>query len=253
MDVLKKLEIELVNFTKQKPLLKHQLLDSFYDHKNRYKEDLRMINKYFRKGKILDIGANPFHITFCLKEMGYDITGVDIDPKTFQGFLDKYDLDVKKVDIENEKLPFENNSFNFIIFNEVFEHLRINPIFTLKEIFRILKPGGSLLLTTPNLYAVHKIIMFNLGKGFNDPYDEFNKLNIYGYMGHIREYSSREIRKFLEQAGFKIQDIIYRHDYSFFNYPTFDNIFIKFFGLIIDILMRVIPSLRRHIAVIATK
>ena len=251
--VINQLEKELASFIKQNPTFKHLLWDSFNDHKKRYKKDLEVINKYFKGGKILDLGANPFHITYCLKQWSFDVTGVDINPDSFTAFLKKYDLDIKKANIETEKLPFKNNTFDFIIFNEVFEHLRINPILTLKEINRVLKPGGNLLLTTPNLYAIHKILMFNLGRSFNDAYDEFNKLNIYGYMGHIREYSVSEVRKFLENSGFRIKNIIYRHDYSFFNYHGFKNIVIKFLGLIVDLLMMINPYWRRHIAVIATK
>lgn len=251
--ILLDLKKELDNFTKENPSLKHFLWDSFNDHKIRYKQDLELINRYFKEGKILDVGASPFHITFCLKQLGFEVTGVDINPDPFKSFINKYNLVIKKTNIETEELPFKTNAFDFIIFNEVFEHLRINPIFTLKEINRVLKPGGVLLLTTPNLYAIHKIFMFNLGKSFNDAYDEFNKLNIYGYIGHIREYSTSEIRKFLQNTNFKIENIVYRHDYSFFQYPGFSNIFIKLMGLVVDLLMMIIPFWRRHQAFIAKK
>lgn len=252
-NVILQLEKELTSFIKQNPKFKHLLWDSFNDHKDRYKKDLELINRYFKGGKILDIGANPFHLTFCLRQLGYEITGVDINPDPFKSFINKYNLVIKKANIETEELPFKTSTFDFIIFNEVFEHLRINPIFTLREINRVLKPGGILLLTTPNLYAIHKIFMFNLGKSFNDAYDEFNKLNVYGYMGHIREYSTKEIRKFLQNTNFKIENVVYRHDYSFFKYPGFNNIFIKSMGLVVDLLMMINPYWRRHIAVIATK
>lgn len=252
-DILLDFKKELDDFTKENPSLKHFLWDSFKDHQTRYKKDLELIERYFKGGKILDIGANPFHITFCLKKLGFEVTGVDINPAPFKGFINKHNLVIKKVNIETEKLPFKTNTLDFIIFNEVFEHLRINPVFTLREINRVLKPGGILLLTTPNLYAIHKIIMFNLGKSFNDAYDEFNKLNIYGYVGHIREYSTSEIRKFLQNTNFKIENVVYRHDYSFFTYPGFKNIFIKLTGLLIDLLMMINPYWRRHQAFIAKK
>lgn len=251
--LLLQLENDLRIFTKENPSLKHLLVDSFNDHHNRYKKDLEIITKYFKGGKILDVGASPFHITYCLKKSGYDVIGLDIEPTKFRKFINKYNLPVERCDIETQKFPFKDNSFDLVIFNEVFEHLRIDPIFTLKEINRVLKPGRILFLTTPNLYAIHKIFMFNLGKGFNDAYDEFNKLNIYGYMGHIREYSTQEVSKFLKNTNFKIEGIIYRHDYSFFNHPVFKNILIRLIGLGIDLLMVVNPSWRRHQAFIAKK
>lgn len=252
-NVILHLENELKSFIKQNPKFKHLLWDSFNDHKKRYEKDLEVINKYFKGGKILDLGANPFHLTFCLKQLGYDITAVDINPGPFKIFINKYDLDIKKANIETEKLPFKNHTFDFVIFNEVFEHLRINPILALKEINRVLKSEGILLLTTPNLYAIHKYFMFILGFSFNDAYDQFNKLPQYGYVGHIREYSTKEIRKFLEKTGFRIKNIIYRHDYSFYSYPGFKNVLIKLIGLMVDLLMMINPHWRRHQAFIASK
>ena len=67
------------------------------------------------------------------------------------------------------------------------------------------------MLTTPNLYSLDKIIRFLLGKGFNDPYEEFKKLYTLGHMGHIREYSTYEIKKFLEKTGFNVIHVIYKY------------------------------------------
>lgn len=253
-NILFELEKELDNFTKKNLSLKHLLWDSFNDHKSRYKKDLELINRYFKGGNILDIGASPFHITFCLKKLGYDVVGLDLKPSQFSKFINKYDLTIEKCNIEEERFPFKNNSFDFIIFLEIFEHLRINPISTLKEINRVLKPNGILLLTTPNLYAIHKIFMFNFGMSFNDAYDQFDKLKTYGYVGHIREYSTAEVKKFLENTGFKVVDIIYQNYYSFFKYTGFKNNFIlKLAGLIVDLLMELNPYWRRHQAFIAKK
>lgn len=252
-NILSDLKKEILIFIKQNPKFKHLLLDSFNDHKNRYRKDLEIIEQYFKQGKILDLGANPFHITFCLKRLGYDVVGIDINPEFFKSFIDKYGLSIKKVNIEFEKIPFKSNTFDLIIFNEVFEHLRINPIFTLKEINRVLKPGGILLLTTPNLYAIHKILMFNSGRSFNDAYEQFQKIETYGYVGHIREYSTDEIKKFLIKTNFDVEKVIYRNDYSFFTYSGFHNLFLRIIGLFIDLLMVINPYWRRHQAFISKK
>lgn len=253
-EILTQLKNEISKTIKEKPSLRHFLLDSFNDHRNRYKNDLKLIGKYFSGGKILDVGASPFHITFCLKQLEFDITGLDLNPDPFRNFIIKHNLIVKKANIETKKIPFSDNTFDYVILNEVFEHLRINPIFALKEINRVLKIGGKLMLTTPNLYALHKYFLFNLGLSFNDAYCEFNKLNIYGYAGHIREYSTREVKQFLENANFKIEKVIYQNSYSFFKYKSFKkNIVLRLAGLIIDILMMVNPCWRRNQVLIAKK
>ena len=196
--------LELIN-----PELREWSLKYFLNHKNRYLNDLRVISTYYNKGKILEVGSIPCHLTYCLKNMGYDITGIDIDPNRASQFIREKELKIIKCDIEFEKMPLKDNEFDLVMFNEVFEHLRINPILTLREINRIMKTNSILILTTPNLYSLEKIVFFNTGRGFNNPYEEFNKLNTLGHAGHIREYSTKEIKQFLNNTGFKVLKVEY--------------------------------------------
>lgn len=253
-EILIQLKNEIDKTVKKEPSLRHFLLDPFNDHKNRYKNNLKLISKYFKVGKFLDVGASPFHITFCLKQLGYDVIGLDVNPAPFGNFISEHNLIVKKTNIETKKVPFLSNVFDYVILDEVFEHLRINPILALKEINRVLKPGGKLILTTPNLYAIHKYFLFNFGRSINDAYDEFNKLNIYGYIGHIREYSTKEMKKFLEKTNFKVENVVYQNYYSFFKYAGFkNNIVMKLAGLVVDLLMEINPKWRRHQVIISKK
>lgn len=253
-NIFDQLENDLKNFIQVNPKLTHLIYDSFLDHKNRYKNDLKLIKKYYKGGKVLDIGASPYHMMYCLKKLNVDVLGVDLNPELLKQFINQHKLVVKKCNIETTRLPFTRNSFDLVIFSEVFEHLRTNPTFVLKEINRVLKPRGVLFLTTPNLYAIHKILMFNLGRGFNDAYDEFNKLDLYGYMGHIREYSTAEMKKFLEKADFSIESISYHNHYNFFGYEGFKGkILLSLAGLVLDVLMKVNPYWRRHQAIVSRK
>lgn len=179
-------------------------------HKNRYRSDLEIIEVYYKNGRILEVGALPCHMTYCLKKMNYPVVSLDINPKRMQKFIEKHKLNVIKCNIEENKLPFDDNTFGLILFNELFEHLRIDPIFTLKEINRVLKPDGVMVLTTPNLYSLTRIISFNIGRGFGNPYKEFMKLHDLGHTGHVREYSTEEIRQFLENTGYKVVDVKYK-------------------------------------------
>lgn len=182
----------------------------FLNNYKRYQFELDLIEHYYETGKILEIGSAPFHLTYLLKNKNFPIIGIDIELERFKQFISEQGLHVMKCDVESESLPFNNNEFKFVIFNEIFEHLRFNPIATLKEINRILKPDGVLILSTPNLYSIRNIINFLLGRGFDDPYQEFEKLYTLGHMGHIREYSVSQVKTFLRNTGFDSYEIIHK-------------------------------------------
>lgn len=179
----------------------------FKMHRTRYKSDLKLITKHLQSGKLLELGSAPYHLTYLLKECDIHITGVDIAPERFKDFISDNELNIHKCNIEVEQLPFKDNQFDCILFNEIFEHLRINPIDTLTEINRVLKNDGVLILTTPNLYSVRNVVNFLLGKGFDSPYQEFSKLNTIGHMGHVREYTPNQVSEFLTHTGYEIIDV----------------------------------------------
>ncbi|MHA1583164.1 MAG: class I SAM-dependent methyltransferase [Candidatus Baldrarchaeia archaeon] len=180
-------------------------LNYLHEHFNRYLETLSVLFKLGLHGKILDVGSVPGHFTVLLKRLGYNVVGVDINPKRCMKYFQKYNLKVEKVDIETEKLPFQDNSFDFVLFMEMLEHLRINPLFALREIYRVLKSPGYMVLTTPNITLPMRI-SFLLGKSYQgNPAEEFAKLDRIGHMGHIRLYTLHEIRQLLEFSGFKVE------------------------------------------------
>lgn len=90
-------------------------------------------------GKALDLGCRDGHWSEKLKGMGYAVTSVDLEP-TYAGAI--------RLDID-QGLPFPNDSFDVIWFTEVIEHIR-DPKLAVAECMRVLKPGGRLLITTPN-------------------------------------------------------------------------------------------------------
>ena len=89
----------------------------------------------------LDLGARFGEQTRWLRGQGYRVTSVDVDPK-FMG-CDQVDA--------NLPLPYAKDSFDFVWCSEVIEHLN-DPVFSLNELIRVTRPGGRIVLTTPNSY-----------------------------------------------------------------------------------------------------
>lgn len=229
-------------------------IDAFNGHKKRYADEIELISEYLKKGKVLDIGASPYHLMYCLKRLGFDICGVDINTSILKEFQNKHKLNVIKHNIEKGRVPFKNEEFDLIIFTEIFEHLGINPLHVLKEIRRILRPNGILILSTPNFYTLHKIIMLLFGRSFNNALGELKKVESTGYMGHIREYSNREIEMILENCGFRIKKTHFKKYNNFFLVPSIIRRTPLFLlGLIFEFITYSISFLRPTQVVIAEK
>jgi SAM-dependent methyltransferase len=193
--------------------------DYLDNHKVRLAHDLDIIDREIPRSKhILEFGSIPLVLTAALKQYGYHIVGCDIAPERYASTIRSTGLNVTKCNIETETLPFADNSFDAAVFNELFEHLRINPIFTLSEVLRIMKPNGILTLSTPNLKSLDGIRNFLLkDRAYScsaNMHAEYSKLGTIGHMGHVREYTPSEVVEFLQTMGFEVTAIIYRGDYA---------------------------------------
>ena len=93
--------------------------------------------------RALDVGAREGHQTRWLEARGYEVTAIDLT-SSFEGCL--------AVDV-NDGLPFEDGSFDLLWCSEVLEHLE-EPARALDEFRRVVRPGGNIILTTPNSYAL---------------------------------------------------------------------------------------------------
>jgi SAM-dependent methyltransferase len=186
-------------------------VDNLYHHEPRYLADLQLIDALAPAGPVLEVGSAPCHMTALLQLAGHAVIGVDAHPERVADFIRSADLDIRRCDIERAALPFEDASFSCALLCETFEHLRIDPAFVLSEINRVLRPGAPLLLTTPNVYSLPSLGRFLLGRSVADPVQEFGKLRGIGHMGHVREYSAREVARFLESSGFALQSVSWRH------------------------------------------
>lgn len=203
--------------------------------------DLDIVERYVPPGaSIVEVGAVPLLLTLALVRRGHEVRAVDIDPSRFAGTIAEHGLDVARCEIETEPLPLADASTDALIFNELLEHLRLGPVFALQEARRVLRPGGLLLLSTPNLRSLDglwNLIVHSRGYAVSgDVYEEYRKLEWVGHMGHVREYAPGDVKMLLEKVGFSVEAFVFRGRER---------------RAATELICRLRPSLRRFVTVVA--
>jgi ubiquinone/menaquinone biosynthesis C-methylase UbiE len=112
-----------------------------------------VINEITTKGKLLDIGTGSGKLIQIISELkGVDCTGVDTDKEMLAEAKKKLrDLNTELIEISpHSKLPFKNNSFEYISICSVLFHLKKEDINNmLKDSLRLLKEEGKIIILTP--------------------------------------------------------------------------------------------------------
>jgi len=113
----------------------------------------RIVKRYFRKmGKILDIGCGRGRTTVPLKEMGFDIIGIDISRKMIEAAKESYpNIDFRVGNACN--LSFEEESFDYVLFSNVgmdYIFPEAKRLIALREIHRVLKRNGLFVFSSNN-------------------------------------------------------------------------------------------------------
>lgn len=142
--------------------------------------------------KVLDIAPMKFFQKICKKMKNIDYISVDISS----------DLAMMKIDITD--IPIADNQFDCIICYHVFEHI-IDDIKAMREIYRVLKPGGWSILQVP--------IDNSLDKTFEDPTitSPEERERVFGQNDHVRIYG-KDYKERLRTAGFTVRDDNYAQE-----------------------------------------
>jgi len=99
-------------------------------------------------------------------------------------------------------VPLQDNIADIVIANQFIEHL-IDPFHFAREVFRILKPGGRIVITTPNIrYLRHLISMLIFGLGPRT--GGGNTLDGAWDNGHLHYFTHRDLHELFHNAGFSI-------------------------------------------------
>ena len=137
-----------------KATLKHYDLDTIRSHFFLF---LQLITKYYTPGKrLLDIGCGAGFFLKAAEEIGWEAEGVEISPIASDYAQNIVKVKVLEGKLEDLYLPSEK--YDLVILTEIIEHL-MNPLKTLKEINRVLKKHGILIISTPDYKSLSRLFL----------------------------------------------------------------------------------------------
>jgi len=181
-------------------------------HQTRLEKTLAITPPGSESDRILEMGAY-LQITPALKsKLGYgEVRGCYYGPsgETKQRTVtsesgETFACEIDLFDAELNPFPYQDEYFKTVLCCELLEHLPTDPMHMMCEINRVLKSGGSLVLTTPNIASLRSIAAVlhgfhpQLFSTYLRPRDGETDAR------HHREYTAGEIRRLLETSGFEV-------------------------------------------------
>ena len=173
------------------------------------------------KGKnVLEIGAFYSFTPFVLRKNGNAVTVIEGDDPATLPLKPMYasrgidviyaDLSVifGNLDITKRRLPLPDNHFDVIVCWETMEHFNFNPVGFVKEIHRVLKPGGIATLTVPNRAKLEHRIKMIIGRPMGETIESYYVF--YAHSGpffgwHWREYTLKEFVELFSKENFTVE------------------------------------------------
>lgn len=161
---------------------------------SRLKKAARLLGT-LHPGAWLDIGCSTGEWALYWKNRGWTVSGVDVNPVAVTAAAQK-GVAARCCDLNAAPLPYPDATFDLVFAGEVIEHL-VDTDFFLQELARCLKPGGHVLLTTPNLASWENRLRLLLGK-----YPRWLDYRLTD-CGHVRGYTLGVLKRQLGTHGLK--------------------------------------------------
>lgn len=162
-------------------------------------ERIEKASRYVEKcEKMLDLGCGEGFISFFVKNRVTYLYGVDKSVRALKKAKNKKMI-VKKIDLDEDKIPFKDNFFDFITCLDVIEHIR-DPIKVVKEAYRVLKNRGKFIISAPNIRFSNHLITLAFRGYF--PTTSEDKGAYDG--GHIHYFTFSDLKKILMKSGFRV-------------------------------------------------
>jgi SAM-dependent methyltransferase len=180
-------------------------------HASRFRETLALLpGDLGPSPRVLELGAVPYAMTALLIEYA----GARVDPISFYEVEyahaaehvvtnrvtgQRFVFPFVSVNVERDLYPVPPAAYDLVLCCEILEHLLINPSHMLAEAHRALRPGGYVLISTPNVARSENVAALLEGRNINDRY---HGNGVYGR--HNREFTLSEVVTLVAACGFEV-------------------------------------------------
>lgn len=186
------------------------LADAF----DRFRITMALLEGVPADAAVLELGANPYFLTRLLARRRMAVTCANWFGAA-SGFGSRAEQVVRSpsdgrsevfafdhFNVETDRFPYPDDHFDVALFCEILEHLPNDPIHTLCELHRVLRPGGVLVLTTPNATRRENLVRMLRG---DNVYEQLSGYGTYGR--HNREYTVAELEALLDGCGWDVEQV----------------------------------------------
>lgn len=154
-----------------------------------FRDNIGGLPSYRKNGRILDVGCADGFFLYLMKELRWQTKGVEPNQEATRRANNK-GLDVFVGNLCEANLA--DDSFDVVRLWHVLEHT-LNPQETLKEAYRVMRPGGEMILGLPNINAISRKIFCDYNKWYE----------VWNLPLHLFFYPRKTLKLLLEKSGFK--------------------------------------------------
>lgn len=152
------------------------------------------------RGRLLDVGCGIPHFLELAGKRGWQAAGTEVSEFACRYAREKTGIEIFHGPLE--KAGYDPESFDAATVWHVLEHVP-DPAGTLREVFRVLRPGGLLVVAAPNVNNIFMRAAYRIGRG-----RPFRLFSINDRELHLFHFSDRTLRRVAEAVGFRALKVI---------------------------------------------